>query len=93
MTTVIWTQTALDNYLSIIDYLFEHWTNKQIDKFEQNVEQVVCRIQHHNQIGKLSKILNYRKIIINKHISLIYALENNSIYLIAFLHNKSNHAF
>jgi len=31
---IIWSNEALKNYLKVIDYLFENWTIKEIERFE-----------------------------------------------------------
>ncbi len=93
MTEIVWSDTALKTYLSIIDYLFLEWTQKEIDTFQADVEALLVRIALNNYLCKASEILPYRKCIVNKHTALIYAVENNVIFLNTFLHNKSNHSY
>lgn len=93
MTEIVWSDTALKTYLNIIDYLFVEWTQKEIDTFEAEVDALLERIAMNNFLCKPSEILPYRKCIVNKHTALIYVVENNIIYLLTFLHNKSNHSY
>ncbi|MFN8267159.1 MAG: type II toxin-antitoxin system RelE/ParE family toxin [Chitinophagales bacterium] len=93
MTEIVWSETALKTYLNIIDYLFIEWTQKEIITFETEVDTLLGHITSNNYLCKPSKISPYRKCIINKHTTLIYTVKNNVVYLITFLHNKSNHSY
>ena len=90
---VVWSETAIETFLKVIDYLFEHWTDKEIQAFDDNVEALIQRIATHNQICPESKLLGYRKCVINSNNSLVYYITNKTLFLVTFLHNKSEHSF
>lgn len=91
--TIIWSQTALDTYLQIIDYLFEEWTEREINKFQNTVANLLHRISTHNHICPVSQLLNYHKCLVMKQNSLIYTIQNNSIILVTFIDNRAMHPF
>ena len=93
MIEVVWSETAIQTYLRIVDYLFIEWTQKEINEFEKDVESLLAKISENHLLCKSSKIPPYRKCVVNKQISLVYAVFENVIYLNTFLHNRSNHSF
>jgi plasmid stabilization system protein ParE len=90
---IVWSETALETFYKIIDYLFDNWTEKEIVNFDNNVEALIQRIASHNQICPESKLFSYRKCIIDKHNSLVYHIVNNKLFLITFLDNRSLHFY
>lgn len=90
---VIWTQTALESFFRVIDYLFDYWTSKEIEIFEIEVEQLIERIASFNQICPESKLFGYRKCSINERNSMVYHIVNNKLLLVTFLDNRSQHSY
>lgn len=90
---VIWSETALETYLKTIDYLFEKWTITEINNFEIKVDRLIFKIQKFNEFCPESKILGYKKCVIDTNNSLIYTISNNKILLITFLANRSSNLF
>lgn len=90
---IIWSETALETYLKVIDYLFEKWTIKEINVFESKVDELLIKIQKSNQFCPESKILGYKKCAIDSNNSVIYTISNNNILLITFLDNRSSNIF
>ncbi len=90
---IIWTDTALETYLKVIDYLFDYWTIKELDFFEVDVDQLIERISTYNQICPESELFGYRKCVIDEHNSLVYLIENNKLLLVTFIDNRSQHSY
>ena len=90
---IIWSTLAKDYYIYIIEQLFEKWDIKIVEKFENEINGLVKNISKNNQICSQSRITNYHKCIVNKHISLIYRIENERIEIITLLFNKSDHLY
>ena len=87
---IVWSETALETFFKVIDYLFEHWTDKEIQAFETNVDTLIENLTSFNQICPEAKLFGYRKCVIDKHNSLVYHIENNILYLVTFIDNRSN---
>jgi hypothetical protein len=32
---VVWTETALETFFKVVDYLFDYWSTKEIETFEK----------------------------------------------------------
>jgi len=91
---IIWTDTAHDSYLSIIDQIFEKWNIQTVELFEEQVTELIDNIANHNHICPKAQFINLHKCVINKHNSLIYKLEKpDTIEIIVLLFNKSEHGF
>lgn len=90
---VVWTEVALESFFKVVDYLYDQWSIKEIETFENNVDELIERIASFNQICPESKLFGYRKCVIDEHNSLIYHVTNNTLLLVAFIDNRSQHSF
>ena len=90
---VVLTETALETFFKVVDYLFDYWSTKEIETFENNVDELIERVASFNQICPESKLFGYRKCIIDEHNSLIYHITGNKLLLIAFIDNRSQHSY
>lgn len=90
---VIWTETALETFFKVIDYLFDYWSNKEMEIFENKVDKLIERLASFNQICPESKLFSYRKCTIDEQNSLIYHVADNKLLLITFIDNRSQHSF
>lgn len=90
---IVWSETALETFFKVIDYLFDNWTDKEMEAFEINVDTLLERLTSFNEICSESKLFGYRKCVIDKHNWLVYHIENNILYLVTFIDNRSNHSY
>lgn len=90
---IVWSETALNTFLSTIDYLFEKWTLKEINRLEKKVDDLLENILNNNQLCPESKIYGYRKCSIDGINSLIYCVVNEKIFLVTFLDGRSSNLF
>jgi hypothetical protein len=90
---IVWSDEALRNYFKVLDYLFDNWSNNEIENFESNFDGLIERIKANREICPKSKILNLRKCLIDKNNSLIYQEINGKIFLVALIDNKSSHPY
>ena len=86
---IVWSETSLETFLKVVDYLFEKWTLKEIQIFETNVDSLLEKISINNELCPKSKIFGYRKCIIDDQNALVYSIINNKIFLITFLDTRS----
>lgn len=90
---IVWSEIALESYFKVIDYLFNQWTEKEVKKFDEKVEALIQRLTSHIEICPKSKLLGYRKCLIDEYNSLIYYIANNKLFLVTFLDNRSSHNY
>ncbi|HPW88521.1 MAG TPA: type II toxin-antitoxin system RelE/ParE family toxin [Kaistella chaponensis] len=90
---IVWSYEVLESYFKVIDYLLVNWTSKSIEKFENNFDELLERLSNHKEICPKSKLLNFRKCIIDKNNSLIYQEINDKIFLVTLINNSSSHSY
>ena len=90
---ILWTPTARKTFFSIIDYLAENWSEKEILSFTGKVDRVLTRIQKNPELFIASKgDSSIRRGLVVKQITLIYRIvtEKSEIHLLTFWDNRQN---
>lgn len=91
---IVWSEIALETFLRVVDYLFfEHWSIKEINRFEKNVDDLLKKIIVNNQLCPPSKLYGYRKCLIDEQNAVVYSIVNNKIFIITFLDTRSQNLF
>ena len=90
---IVWSETALETFFRVVDYLFEHWSIKEIETFEKNVDSLLEKIETNNELCPESNLYGYRKCVIDEHNSLVYSIVNNTIFLVTFIDNRSQNIY
>lgn len=90
---IIWSATAKRNFRKVLDYLYEEWTEKEVLKFQKNVQSLIENISKNNSICPLSKISDLRKCLIDKNNSLVYWSDSQIIYIVTLIDNRSSHQY
>jgi len=90
---IVWSEAALDSFLATVDYLFENWSISEINSFEEKVDKLLENLLSHTELCPESKIYGYRKCSIDGINSLVYSIVNNTLFLVAFLDNRSSNLF
>lgn len=84
---VEWSPLAKSNYWKNIEYLEEHWTANDVISFIKEVDSTINLLQKNNVHFIQTKYKNVCKVIITKHISLFYRINNQKIELLRFWNN------
>ena len=90
---VIWSKAAQKSYLNTLKSILDRWTLKEGEAFETKVFSFVKTLSTNNRLCPPSKIVNYRRCVISKQTSLVYEISGNTIMLVAFVDNKSQHKY
>jgi len=90
---IIWSDTAKVSYEEIIDDLLEQWPIKIVYDFENLVNSMLDKLLKYNFLCPKTKMHNLRKCVIHKNISLVYRLGEETIELVSFVYNKSEHKY
>ncbi|RLD61352.1 MAG: hypothetical protein DRJ05_02820 [Bacteroidetes bacterium] len=88
-----WTPTARKTYFSVLDYLYENWTEKEMRSFVDKVEHVLISIKENPFLFESSvKMKNIRKCTITPQNKLFYRVKprKKEIHLIMFWDNRRN---
>jgi plasmid stabilization system protein ParE len=90
---IVWSTLAKEYYIFIIEQIFEKWNIEIVEIFENKTVSLIEKIQNHNPICPKSKIINLHKYVVNHHVSLIYRIQNNTLEIVTFVYNESNHLY
>ena len=88
----IWSLEAEETFESVIDYLEEKWTEKEVRNFIRKTNSLIKQIEKHPYQYKSSSFHQIRKAVITKHNSLIYHVNEKSeqIELYTFWDNRKD---
>jgi plasmid stabilization system protein ParE len=84
---IVWSELALQSYLSNINYLQTDWTETEILKFTNATNEILKLLSLQPAIGRAtSKRAFLRKLLVSKRIILIYRFNpaNNLVELVQF---------
>ena len=87
---IIWTPKAEKSFDAVINYLQEHWSQKEVISFVRKVDVVVFHIARfpfsYHSAGKD----DIREALITKHNLLLYRIAGNTIYVLYFWDTRKN---
>ena len=81
---VKWTRESLRAYASIVRYLDENWTQREIDRFDDELEHVLSVISGFPRAFRRGENENIREALIKPWNLLIYRIHKNRIELLTF---------
>ena len=84
---VIWSPQAKKDFWNNIDYLVAEWSEKIVLNFIEKVNTTIDFLKNDNVLFVKANYKNVYKVVITKHISLYYRIENNKIELLRFWNN------
>jgi len=91
MRKIIWSPKALQDYTSIIDYLHSNWTTREVQHFIDDVTTALSVIGKGNFDFKKGGIKDYRMIVIQKQVSIIYrSIAIGEVQIIRIWDNRQN---
>lgn len=89
-TEIFWTPLAKASYLNIVTSLQENWSEKVRSKFESIVDKRIAQLLKNPRLAPLHKHYNFRKLVIHKHVSLFYTLEENKVIILLLWDNRTD---
>ncbi|MCI9843780.1 type II toxin-antitoxin system RelE/ParE family toxin [Flavobacterium pectinovorum] len=81
---VIWAPQAKKDFWNNIDYLEAEWFEKVALNFIEKVNTSISLLKNDNVLFIKTNYKNVYKIVITKHISLYYRIENTNLELLRF---------
>lgn len=84
---IIWSPEALNNYLQILQYLQEKWTDREALNFADRVDKKIAILERNPRLGSVkNKKLNIHKTTLHKKVILIYKYKprKKEIILLSF---------
>ena len=81
---VIWAPQAKQDFWNNIDYLEAEWSEKVAQNFIDKVNTTIKLLKNDNVLFIKTNYKSVYKIVITKHISLYYRIENTNLELLRF---------
>lgn len=88
-----WTPKAIDSLETITLQVLERWNIETALSFRKKVDQEIKQLEKKPKINQISKKSKLRKSKIHRNVSLFYRVNKNTVELIIFVDNRSNHQF
>lgn len=82
-----WTLASKNDYWKNIEYLENHWSEKEVLNFINEIEYSLNLLAKEIVLFIKSDHPNVYKMVIIKQITLYYSIENQTIYLLRFWNN------
>ena len=91
---IIWTPTALNSYLEIMDFLETSWTQKEVNTFAKTVDERIKLLKSFSRTGSPfgTKHRKLRKTLVHEHVQLYYRIlpAAQHILLVIFWDTRRN---
>ncbi|MFV8344827.1 type II toxin-antitoxin system RelE/ParE family toxin [Flavobacterium sp. ZB4P13] len=82
-----WTLASKNDHWQNIEYLEEHWSEKEALNFIYEVDYSLNLLARENVVFTKSDYINVYKMVIIKQITIYYSIQNETIYLLRFWNN------
>jgi len=82
-----WTLKSKNDYWKNIEYLENHWSEKEVLNFINEIEYSLNLLAKENVLFIKSDYSNVYKMVVIKQITIYYSIENETIYLLRFWNN------
>lgn len=83
-----WTIRAKNDYTLILEYLYAHWTKKELLTFTEKTNKALAQIAEKPEIFPASNKKKVRKCVLIKQVSIYYQIKKNEVELITFWDNR-----
>jgi len=88
---LIWSDEALINLKSIINYLEQRWTKREIKKFSQLLNRQLELIENNPHLfAESDKSKDLRKAVLSRQTTIYYRIINFEIHIITLFDNRQN---
>lgn len=88
---IIWTETARDDLFSVLSYLETTWSRNSAKRFYSILISKIDLLKIFPLMGHVSrKKPIYRRLLITKHNTLYYRVEDERIFLLSLFDNRTN---
>jgi plasmid stabilization system protein ParE len=93
MYRIAWTPLAFETYQNILDFTLQRWSMDTVLELDEKVQALEILLQTHKHLCPPSKAHPaLRRCVITKLTSMLYRVVGNTIQIVAFLDNRSEHS-
>lgn len=90
ISKLIWSRRAQTDLTSILNYLEENWTEKEITEFFKKLEKQIFIIQEQPKAFPATKKNNVRRSVLSKQTTIYYDILGDVIRIVALFDTRQN---
>jgi plasmid stabilization system protein ParE len=80
---ILWTDEAINNLNSILDYISSRWTHREVIVFKKSLSKQISLIEQNPKLFPVSQYNpRLRKSVLSKQTTIFYELSGQIIYLV-----------
>jgi len=88
---ILWTDEAINNLESVLDYLAHKWTQREIDNFKKRLSKQICLIEQNPRLFPISQYnRRLHKAVLSKETTVFYEVSDQIIYLVYLFNNMQD---
>ncbi len=87
---IIWSPQSEITFFRVLEYLYEHWTEKEVTHFIAATEKVINYIAEHPLMFRKTNRKNIHEALVTPHNLLIYKIYPAKIVLITFYDTRQS---
>jgi plasmid stabilization system protein ParE len=88
---IYWTDEAIRNLESILDYLKSNWTEREINSFKKKLSRQVELIEKNPKLFPISSFNSrLRKAVLSEQTTIFYELSGKMIYLVYLFNTRQS---
>jgi plasmid stabilization system protein ParE len=86
-----WSEEAINNLDSIIDYLSSKWTNREIRNFYKLLDKKLVLISKNPNLFSYSELkLNVKRCVLSKQTTIYFEVNDHNIVILTLFDNRKN---
>jgi len=87
---IFWTNRAKLDLEILEDFLIENWDFEVLESFYEILDRKISLLENGNLVHQKYEDIDFHKVLITKHNSIIYEISNNQINLLNMINNFRN---
>lgn len=88
---IFWTFEALNNLETILKYLSNSWTQREVENFKNRLSKQIRLIQQNPYLFPVSRYNSrLRKAVLSKQLTIFYEMSGQIIYLVYLFNNQQD---
>ena len=87
---IVWTSHALSELTQTLQYIHQHFSDREIKKLAQKIENTTELIAQNPKLFPLSEKKNVCRAVIMRYNTLYYRIKQNHIEILSFFSNRQN---
>lgn len=88
ISEVIWSKRAKTDLISIVDYLEQNWTEKEVANFFRKLDKHISTIQNQPNAFPASPQNNVRRSVLSKQTTIYYHVLKNSVRIVTLFDTR-----